>query len=140
MKQCNRCKQEKELTEFPPRKNKGVGPYCLTCKREYDREFYQKTIEKRRSLKKNNSKNIRKRNAELIKQYLLDKACIDCGITDPVVLEFDHRNPEEKSYHVSNMAGWCFSEENILEEIAKCDIRCANCHRRKTAKQFGWIK
>jgi hypothetical protein len=139
MKRCNRCKQEKQLNEFN-RRNKGLQPYCIPCKREYDREFYKKTADKRRERKSYNSKVIRIRNADLIKQYLLDKSCIDCGIADPIVLEFDHRNPEEKSHDVSNMVGWCFSKENILEEIAKCDIRCANCHRRKTAKQFGWMK
>ena len=29
---------------------------------------------------------------------------------------------------------------SIEEEIAKCEVRCANCHRQRTALQFGWPK
>ena len=36
------------------------------------------------------------------------------------------------------MIGCGQSKEAILEEIAKCDLICANCHRIRTAKQLGW--
>jgi len=62
----------------------------------------------------------------------------DCGEPDPVVLEFDHRDPNEKRIGISSML--TSSKEAILAEIAKCDIRCANCHRRSTAKRFGYYR
>jgi hypothetical protein len=28
----------------------------------------------------------------------------------------------------------------ILKELSKCDVRCANCHRRRTARDFKWFR
>ena len=65
--------------------------------------------------------------------------CVDCGESDPVVLEFDHV-VGEKLYNVANIVGTCLSLKTVKEELAKCAVRCANCHRRKTAKEQGWAK
>ena len=74
-------------------------------------------------------------------EYLSERACIDCGEKDPIVLEFDHRSPKEKSRNVARMLSGHFSWESVIGEIEKCEIRCANCHRRKSYKQFGhWGK
>ena len=76
-------------------------------------------------------------------EYLSTKKCIDCGEKDPVVLEFDHINPENKFRDVSRMMSGHCSWESLLKEIEKCEIRCANCHRRKTYTQqngFGKTK
>ncbi|MGH2492633.1 MAG: hypothetical protein ACRDF9_14135, partial [Candidatus Limnocylindria bacterium] len=78
-------------------------------------------------------------NRPLLLGYHLDHHCVDCGEADPVVLDFDHRDPSTKRNEVARLATtkpW----PQVLAEIAKCDVRCANCHRRKTAKQFGWHK
>lgn len=69
--------------------------------------------------------------------YLREHPCADCGETDPVVLEFDHLR--DKKFGI----GKGFRErkwESVLEEIAKCDVVCANCHRRRTAKRGGFIR
>ena len=59
------------------------------------------------------------------------KPCMDCGGTFPTeCMDFDHRDGLDKSFNVSNSTH--LSEEVLLEEIAKCDVVCANCHRTRT--------
>lgn len=70
-------------------------------------------------------------------EYLRLHPCVDCGEADPVVLEFDHVRGTKRC-NVSQMVSSYLSWATILKEIAKCDVRCANCHRRRTAIQFGW--
>lgn len=67
--------------------------------------------------------------------YLIDKKCVDCGESDPIVLEFDHINPLNKFKQISRLLSGHYSWDSVLKEIKKCDIRCANCHRRKTYKE-----
>jgi hypothetical protein len=72
--------------------------------------------------------------------YLEQHPCVDCGEDDIVVLEFDHRDAESKSFSISNAVHREMAWKKILDEISKCDVRCANCHRRRTSVQFGWWK
>ena len=58
---------------------------------------------------------------------------MDCGESDILVLEFDHTK-KEKDGDISYMV-WRRSLKVIQEEITKCEVRCANCHRRKTHKE-----
>ncbi len=53
-----------------------------------------------------------------------------CGITDPIVLDFHHRDPSEKKTNVARFGRGGWSLKRIDEEIAKCEVVCANCHRR----------
>ena len=58
--------------------------------------------------------------------------CADCGRRfDACAMDFDHRDPASKRYTVSRMVGKATTEA-ILEEVAKCDIVCGNCHRLRT--------
>ncbi len=71
--------------------------------------------------------------------FLSSKSCLDCGEKDPIVLDFDHNNPKNKFKDVGKMLSGHYSWESVEREINKCDIRCANCHRRKTYKeQKSW--
>lgn len=68
--------------------------------------------------------------------YLSTHPCVDCGETDVVVLEFDHIDRKRKRATVFSLLE--HSWEVVEKEIAKCAVRCANCHRRRTAVQLGW--
>lgn len=72
-----------------------------------------------------------------IKNYLSKNPCIDCGEKDPLVLEFDHVRGRKKG-GISDLKR--YSSKILLKEIAKCEVRCANCHRRKTLKDLKSTK
>jgi hypothetical protein len=76
------------------------------------------------------------RNVRLTYEYLLQHPCVDCGEADPVVLEFDHVNGD-KDGNIGNMIGSGRTWRRLLIEIDKCEVRCANCHRRATARRAG---
>jgi len=80
------------------------------------------------------------RNKTYVLGYLTQHPCVDCGEKDPIVLEFDHRDPKEKCDNIAHLISTRSTIKIIEKEITKCDVRCANCHRRKTAKQFGYQK
>jgi hypothetical protein len=62
---------------------------------------------------------------------LKDKPCMDCGIKFPAcAMDFDHIRGK-KSFSLNSM----YSEKRILEEVSKCDLVCANCHRIRTANR-----
>ena len=72
--------------------------------------------------------------------YKAQHACVDCGETDPDVLDFDHVGTDKEG-NITNMVHDDLSLERINAEIDKCDVVCANCHRRRTVKrrQGPWI-
>lgn len=75
-----------------------------------------------------------RRNLVYVQEYLRRHPCVDCGENDTVVLEFDHVRGK-KIQAVSRMVQDSQSIETIEEEILKCEVRCANCHRRITHKR-----
>lgn len=79
--------------------------------------------------------NTRKRRIERAKwwhEYKLNQQwkCKECGESHPACVAFHHRNPEEKRMSVADLVGFAYSEKVILEEVAKCDAFCHNCHAK----------
>lgn len=65
-----------------------------------------------------------------------EKPCADCGLYEPEIMDFDHvpeRGP--KLFSIGNTKYTHYSTKALLEEIAKCDIVCPTCHRRRTNKR-----
>lgn len=70
-------------------------------------------------------------------EYLSEHPCVDCGEDDILVLEFDHRGDEPKHRDVSVIMNSTYSIKALQAEVAKCDVRCANCHKRKSYERLG---
>lgn len=105
---------------------------------KYRRDLYHSNLEHERERCNKKNTNIRKRNQQYVLEYLKTHPCVDCGISNPVVLEFDHVRGEKKKA-VTDLVPRN-SIEVIQKEIDKCEVRCANCHRIKTAKERGYYK
>jgi predicted HNH restriction endonuclease len=54
--------------------------------------------------------------------------CAQCGMDHPGCLVFHHRNPADKKFSIQNAVARKVPKDQIIAEIAKCDILCANCH------------
>ncbi|MFA6273609.1 MAG: hypothetical protein WC662_00415 [Candidatus Paceibacterota bacterium] len=142
MKKCTKCKKEKLINEFNFKK-KSLGLHhnqCRECTRVFVKNHYNKNREYYLEKTEKRNKKLRLKIFNYIQQYLLQNPCVDCGESDVIVLEFDHKNRASKFKAVSLLIRGRYPLEKIKEEINKCEVRCANCHRRKTAKQFNWFK
>ena len=139
MRRCGRCRIEKPVEEFAWRRRaRGQRDnYCRTCRADCKQEHYaanrqryiEAAIQRKRAI-------VAERVAYLI-GYFEAHPCVDCGETDLVVLEFDHLRDKEFGI------GTGFRDRNwqsVLDEMAKCEVVCANCHRRRTAKRGGFAR
>ncbi len=111
----------------------GLQVYCRAWAAVRDRLSLARHREKRRAYKRQ----VRLQNRLRILEYLLRHPCVDCGESRPAVLDFDHcaRKSAPVSLLVHNSVSW----GKIEEEIARCQVRCANCHRLKTARERRWL-
>ena len=74
------------------------------------------------------------RNTQIIREAK-NVPCTDCGEEFPYyVMDFDHRESSLKRQSVGTMT--TYSKGNLLAEIAKCDVVCANCHRIRTFERL----
>ncbi len=143
MKTCSGpCGRDLPEEDFHWRsKSKGLRiSQCRLCTSDKSKSHYTKNKGMYlRKAKKWDVKN-RTENIEKLVAYLKLHPCVDCGEEDPLVLTFDHVRGEKRD-SISRMTqrNGC-SWDTVLLEIAKCVVRCANCHMRRTALQFGWHK
>lgn len=124
MKICGKCNVEKELSEFH-KKGKSYQYMCKECRKIYIRKHYENN--KDNYLK--SSKNSREKAFKWYRDYKSTLFCKICGEDHPACLDFHHRNPNEKEFVISSSVN-ALKREKFLEEIAKCDVLCANCHRK----------
>lgn len=119
MKHCNWCNKDLPLNSFAKNGN-GSRSICKDCQNTRVREGQHKTRDYIQSLK---------------------KRCNRCGYDKCVeALEFHHKNREEKDNNISHYSKRLFSpatKELIDNEVSKCEILCANCHREEHSKTMG---
>lgn len=139
MKICSDCDTLLPLEAFNLNRAKpdGRGSKCRECMKVYRKGYYE--LNKKACIAKVRvrSKEERAMNRVKLKDFLCKSKCVDCGNDNPIVLEFDHRDPKNKEYAIAQIVGSGYCWETIAKEIDKCDVVCANCHRIRTSNQFN---
>jgi uncharacterized Zn finger protein len=125
MQKCRDCGETKPWIEFNKNKAKksGYGTKCRECMKIYRHKHYRENKERLReeiTTRKNYIK-------EWFREYKKTLSCSQCGFSHPAALDFHHTRDKENL--VSMMASCGHSKQRILDEVAKCEILCANCHR-----------
>ncbi|HWC08536.1 MAG TPA: hypothetical protein VG458_05750 [Solirubrobacterales bacterium] len=139
MRRCGRCHEEKPVEDFAWRpKAKGQRDnYCRPCRAAYKQEHYAANRERYIEQAIARKRTMVLARVELLIEFFRDNPCVDCGEADPVVLEFDHLRDKEFSIAKGLQdRNW----QAVLDEMAKCDVVCANCHRRRTARRGGFVR
>lgn len=137
-KWCSKCNKDKLHNEFSKRSaaKDGLQLHCKLCSSEKFSNYYNDNKDHHLCVVKANKRSrISRLKGQLI-EYLSSHPCVDCGESDPAVLEFDHVIGEKRSA-VASMIHDGVSWEVITQEIGKCQVRCANCHRRITYVRSG---
>ncbi len=130
----SRCGEHKPVDEFAwRRKRRGQrDSHCRPCRSAYGKEHYaanrQRYIDQAQLVKQR----VRLERTVLLLTFFRTHPCLDCGETDPVVLEFDHIG--EKRFNIGE-ALLSRTWQAVVEEIEQCEVVCANCHRRRTARR-----
>ncbi|MDP1793765.1 MAG: hypothetical protein Q8K63_06465 [Acidimicrobiales bacterium] len=139
MKRCARCGEDKPASEFGVKNPKTgtLNSFCRPCVRANSKAHYEANKTSYIARAKNARVGVRARNMVLVVEYLRAHPCVDCGNSDVRVLEFDHIR--DKAFDVSAKLS-DYSWSTLLKEIAKCEVVCANCHRRRTARRGGFVR
>lgn len=111
---------------------------------EWFKEYRQRPEVKARQVKA--QAKVRQKKQQVLRDYKASLGCRDCGEKDWVVLELHHRdpgtkNPKLSSARVRGTGGFrwtLFSYAEMAAELEKCDVLCANCHRRETYRRNDW--
>jgi hypothetical protein len=139
---CPGCGQERDTERDFALKNKKDGTrqrWCKFCQAEANKTHYlkNKQVYLDRAITRNARVNTD--NKQRLYAYLSSHPCVDCGETDIRVLEFDHVRGN-KTFTIARLLDHAISWSTIEAEIAKCEVRCANCHRLKTMERGKWWK
>ena len=140
MKICSKCGQQKSVEEFAFRnKAKNIRrAECKACVRSGDKVRYQDP--KRKAEIRENAARRRQELTDKVWAYKQGKKCADCPQTDPRTFEFDHLPGFKKTANISKMVTDLIGWSKILEEIQKCEIVCASCHRIRTHERGKWVR
>lgn len=146
MRICTKCFESKDEKDYyvKDKKSNRLHTQCKQCYKEhrktYHAEHYARYHEAYLQRAKIRRIELRGEFRQNMLEYLKDKACVVCGESDMRVLEFDHIDPSNKIFSISQAVKYGYRWHKVMDEIQKCRILCANCHKRRTASQYNWYK
>lgn len=127
MKRCTNCNHEKSEDEFHKnRKRKdGLQSFCKSCMIEIVRLGYKNNKATVAARQRNSLNKIQ----AIFDEIRADNGCCFCGESVAVCLDFHHIDPSEKDRDVSYWRA-SKSKRKMIEEMLRCAVVCANCHRK----------
>jgi hypothetical protein len=131
MRKCSKCQEEKPLDQFGKKDKNRLQNYCKECNKIRCREYYANN----KDILKPQINLARKKRTNKIRDYIRDlkskTPCTDCHKNYPYyVMDFDHQH--SKKFLISQAPTHGMGLDLIKQEIDKCEIVCANCHRIRT--------
>lgn len=140
MRKCNHCGEIKTEDSFAWKiKRDGLRQSrCRACQHKYGQRWYR--VNRKKHIKR--CVELRERAKQRIREFVFshksDHPCAYCGESDPIVLELHHRDGETKEFNIGEAVQKGLAVSKVKIEMVKCDSVCCNCHRRITAKKYGW--
>jgi hypothetical protein len=137
---CTKCHFDKKTHDFNWKDKEKTRRHttCKACHSNYRKRHYQENRQKYIDKAKKWNNTQKKKIYQFLIDYLSTHPCVDCKEADIVVFDFDHS--KDKFLSISEMTRNSYSIHAIQQEIKKCEVRCANCHRRRTSKDRGYWK
>jgi hypothetical protein len=133
MKLCGKCGATKPTTDFHKSTRRGHQAWCKPCRKAFDAIYHQQHKEERLAQK-------RVIQAEFLAWYMSlkeDRPCADCNrVFHPRVMQWDHLPGTKKIADLGTLSRR-HSKRQVLAEIAKCELVCANCHALRTLARRG---
>jgi hypothetical protein len=134
MKRCSACASDKPMEDFHLHRSRADGrqTVCKQCKQRYNAAYYEAHAVRDRAARAAARRALRRRVEDALRAAK-QQPCADCGRTlHPEAMDLDHvRGDKVGDANALRRRGLAA----VLQEIAKCDVVCANCHRRRTQQR-----
>ena len=132
---CVSCGENKPMACFAWKnvEKRLKSSVCSVCQKKASREHYLKNKAYYLAKSHRRAEAVKLETTKKILEYLSGHPCADCGEARVLRLSFDHRG--DKDFNISEHYRVNASWEKVEKEIAKCDVRCFNCHMEKTRKE-----
>lgn len=130
MKVCTKCGTAKPEDRFS-KKGAGKASQCKECFKAYMKLHYSSN-KQMYAEKRNRNRNEQRERLRALVANLKSDPCTDCGGKfHHCAMDFDHVRGE-KILEIGIMVKRPVSESQLIEELAKCELVCSNCHRVRT--------
>lgn len=139
MKRCVTCGAHRPHAEFNLKQasSDGLQNVCRDCNRMRARRYYRENRERHLRIIGERTREAKRLARRLAGEHLVTHPCVDCGEAEIRVLDFDHLPEFAKTANVMVLVNHGYSLVRIRAEIAKCEVRCRNCHARVTYERRG---
>lgn len=132
-KKCPRCQRMLPVTAYNTRMRNGKKSpcsYCKDCNKARLKDHYYAKPQYYKDKKKRYTEQYR----EWFKSIKTELKCNRCNEDHIACLDFHHTDPSIKEYNIGKMISALIPKHIVLAEIEKCEVLCANCHRKEHYK------